>query len=252
MARLRFADITRDIDLVVFDKDGTLIDFDFTWGRRCIAAVDALIEEVPTRAPIREKLLLTIGFDPVSHRALPESPVVVGSLGELEIVAATVLHQAGESWTAATLSAERHVRRVFAAVPTADEVRAFSSVEPLFRALGEAGVAIGVLTNDDRASTVGTLEHLGLMPLIAAVGCADDPHGGKPEPYGLLHLAASVRVPIDRVAMVGDAIGDLVTAQRAGAALAIAVLSGAAHRNQLEPHADAVLDHIGHIEVING
>jgi len=252
LARLRFADVTRDIDLIVFDKDGTLIDFDFTWGRRCLAAVEALIAEKPTRAAIRETLLLTIGLDPVTQRALPESPVVVGTVGEVVTIAAAVLYQGGESWTEATLSAERHVRRIFSIVPTPEEVRAFSTVEPLFRALGQAGVAIGVLTNDDRASTVGTLEHLGLLPLVAGVVCADDPHGVKPEPGGLLHLASSIRIPIDRVAMVGDAIGDLVTAQRAGAALAIGVLSGAAPRTQLAPHADAILDHIGHIEVLNG
>jgi HAD superfamily hydrolase (TIGR01549 family) len=252
LARLRFADVVRDIDLIVFDKDGTLIDFDFTWGRRCLAAIDALIAEKPARTAIREKLLLTIGLDPTTRRALPESPVVVGSVGEVVIVAAAVLYQAGESWTEATLSAERHVRRIFAVVPTPDEVRAFSAVAPLFRELREAGVAIGVLTNDDRASTVGTLEHLCLLPLVRGIVCADDPHGVKPEPGGLLHLASSVHVPIDRVAMVGDAIGDLVAAQRAGAALAIGVLSGAAARNQLEPHADAILDHIGQIEVLHG
>ena len=251
MARLRFAHRVSEIDLVVFDKDGTLIDFDFTWSRRCYAAVDALITERPERADVREVLLRSIGLDPLTLKALPESPVVVGSVAETAIVAATVLYQTGESWTEATLAAERHVRRILSVVPTPDEIRAFATVEPLFRRLHAAGVAIAVLTNDDRASTIGTLGDLGLLPLISAVGCADDGHGTKPEPHGLIHLAKTQAVPLDRVVMVGDAIGDLVTARRAGAALGVAVLSGVASRERLAPHADVILDDIGQIEVLD-
>jgi HAD superfamily hydrolase (TIGR01549 family) len=247
--RLRIADLSHDIDLVVFDKDGTLIDFDFTWSNRCLEAVEALIAEKPSREPLREQLALTIGIDPVSRRALPESPIVVGSVAETIIVAATVLYQSGETWTESTLSAERHVRSILARVPEPTEVRAFEPVKPLFEVLYGAGVALGVLTNDDRASTLGTLDHLGLIPYLSGVVCADDGHGAKPETGGLLHLARSVGVDIGRVAMVGDAIGDLVTAKRANAGLAIAVLSGAADREKLEPHADVVIDHVGVISV---
>jgi phosphoglycolate phosphatase-like HAD superfamily hydrolase len=251
LARLRFAQLTRDIDLVVFDKDGTLIDFDFTWSPRCIAAVDALIAERATRAALKDQLLGTMGIDPLTRRALAESPLVVGTVTETVVVAATVLHQAGEPWSEAILSVDRLVRPLLTAVPSPTELRLFPSVGPLFRRLTDAGVAIAVLTNDDRASTLGTLKHLGLQPFVGGVACADDPHGGKPDPAGLLHLAFKARVPIGRVAMVGDAIGDLITARRAGAAVAVGVLTGTANRAQLAPHADAILDDVGQIEVLH-
>lgn len=250
MPRLRISDITREIDLVVFDKDGTLIDFDFTWAGRCLEAIDALIAENPARAGLRERLCLTIGLDPVAHRALPESPVVVGSVTETVIVAATVLYQGGETWTQAMLSCERHVRSILARVPEPREVRAFQPVRPLFEALGHAGIAIGVLTNDDRASTVGTLDHLGLSRFLSGIVCGDDGHGAKPDIGGLVYLAQTLAIPLARVAMVGDAIGDLVTARRASAGLAVGVLSGAAGYDTLAPHADAVIDHVGGIEVV--
>lgn len=250
MTSLRVSDLTRDIDLVVFDKDGTLIDFDFTWANRCLEAIDALIADNPAREALRERLCLTIGLDPVAVSALPESPIVVGSVAETVVVAATVLYQGGETWTNAMLSAEQHVRRIMTRVPQPHEVRAFPPVRPLFEALGRAGIAVGVLTNDERASTLGTLDHLGLSPFLAGVVCADDGHGAKPEIGGLVHLARSLDIPIARVAMVGDAIGDLVTARRAEAGLAIGVLSGAAGREALAPHADAIIDHVGGIEVV--
>ncbi len=250
LARLSFADQIRDIDLVVFDKDGTLIDFDFTWSQRCLRSVDALIAERPARAAERDRLLRTIGIDPLTAKSLPESPVVVGSLAEVVTVCATVLHQAGEPWTTATMAAEAHVRPILGAPPRLDEVRTIGDVAGLFARLRDAGVAVGVLTNDDRAGTVATLFNLGLLPLVSAIVCADDQHGAKPDPGGLLHLAAHAGVPLGRVALVGDAIGDLVTARRAGAAIGIGVLSGAARRADLEPHADAILDDIGAIAIL--
>jgi HAD superfamily hydrolase (TIGR01549 family) len=252
LAAIRCASLTREIDLVVFDKDGTLIDFDFTWGSRGHAAIDAIVAENAHRASLRTTLLTTIGLDPRSGRALPESPLVVGTLGEVAVVAATVLHQAGEAWSQAIASATHHVRRIMAPPPRPDEVRALAAVEPLFRALQHAGIKIAVLTNDDRFGTIRTLTDLGLMDMLAGVVGADDGHGAKPEPGGLVHLAESTATPMDRVAMVGDSIGDLVTARRAGAALAVGVLSGAASRLQLQPHADVILEHIGHIEVLDG
>ncbi|MDR3495413.1 MAG: HAD family hydrolase [Ancalomicrobiaceae bacterium] len=250
MARLRFADVIRDIDLVVFDKDGTLIDFDFTWSGRCARAVDALMADWPERAPLRPSLLASIGVDPATGRAIPESPLVVGSLAEITIVAATVLYQAGESWTQATSSAERIFRPFFVPAPAAAELRAVGDIAGLFARLRQAGVAIGVLTNDDRLGTEATLVHLGVAHHVTALGCADDHHGPKPEPHGLVALARSLGVPLARVAMVGDAIGDLVTARRAEAALAVAVLSGVAGRHVLAPYADVVIDAVTAIEVV--
>jgi hypothetical protein len=42
-----------------------------------------------------------------------------------------------------------------------------------------------------------------------------------------------------------------VAARRAGIALGIGVLSGAALRPALAPYADAIIDHVGAIEIIH-
>ena len=249
MARLNFADHGHDIDLIVFDKDGTLIDFDFTWCRRTMRAVDRLIAQEAADPALRGPLLAGLGVEAATARAIPESPLVVGTAHELVIVAATVLFQAGWSWTRATMAAEDHLRPALTTPPDADEVRALGDVAGLFTRLRAAGVAVGVLTNDDRAGTVATLFNLGLLPLVSGVVCADDQLGAKPEPGGLLYLASRLGTGLDRVAMVGDAVGDMVTARRAGAALAVGVLSGAARREALAPHADVIIEAVSAISI---
>ena len=177
---------------------------------------------------------------------------MVGTAPEILIVAATVLFQSGWNWTRATLAAEEHLRPALTTPPEPHEVRALGDVAGLFGRLRQAGVAVGVLTNDDRAGTVATLFNLGLLQLVSAVVCADDKLGAKPEPGGLLFLASRAGVALDKVVMVGDSIGDMVTARRAGAGLAVGVLSGASGPAALQGHADVILDHVGSIRVAAG
>ena len=59
----------------------------------------------------------------------------------------------------------------------------------------------------------------------------------------VLAFARHLGVAPERIAMVGDSRHDLDAARAAGA-LAVAVLSGPADRDALEPHADHVVDDI--------
>ena len=51
MAELQVGGKTFDIDVVVFDKDGTLIDFHLMWGSRAKEAVDALLDKKMPAGP---------------------------------------------------------------------------------------------------------------------------------------------------------------------------------------------------------
>ncbi|MCY1250494.1 Phosphoglycolate phosphatase [compost metagenome] len=66
----------------------------------------------------------------------------------------------------------------------------------------------------------------------------------KPYPDPLLYFAEKVGLEPSAIAMVGDNLHDLETAQAAKAGLGVGVLSGNSPREALEPHADVVLDSI--------
>ena len=97
MPGVRFGTRSFDADLVVFDKDGTLTDFDSQWGRLTAAWLERLTAGIEGEAALREICAL-VGYDYDRRRSLPESPLVVASEDKLSTIAAAVLYRHGVPW----------------------------------------------------------------------------------------------------------------------------------------------------------
>lgn len=237
----RLSPLLAGIDLVVFDKDGTLIDFDAMWGgwtEQLGARLDGA-----TRRPVSGDVFAAIGFDPVGGRVIPGGPLAVATMAELREVVAAVVRR----WCPSVAAARRAVEAawfepdpVATAVPTAD-------LGALFLAIRASGRAIAVATTDDRAPTEATLRGLGIRGDVAAIACGDDGVGVKPDPSMLLALCATIAIPPGRTAIVGDTPADLAMGRAAGAGRVVAVLTGVGGEAELSPLADAVLPSVGEL-----
>jgi phosphoglycolate phosphatase-like HAD superfamily hydrolase len=229
------------IDLVVFDKDGTLLDFGAMWGGWALELGARL--DGATRRPVSGDVFATIGFDPSSGRILVGAPLAVATMGEIRETVAAVVRR----WCPSVAAARRAVEAawfepdpVATAVPTAD-------LPALFAALRAGGRTIAVATTDDRAPTEATLRALGIRADIAAIACGDDGVGVKPDPAMLLALCATTRIAPERTAIVGDTPADLAMGRAAGAGRVIGVLTGVGGRDDLVPLADEVLASVGEL-----
>jgi phosphoglycolate phosphatase len=237
----RLTPLLDEIDLVVFDKDGTLIDFHAMWGGWALELGRRLDDS--TRRPVAGDVFAAIGFDPVNDRVRAGAPLAVATMGELAETVAAVIRRWCPSIAAARRAVEMAWFRpdpVASAVPTAD-------LAGLFAALRDSDRRIAVATTDDRAPTDATLRGLGIRDHVAALACGDDGVGVKPDPAMVLAICAALRVPPDRVAVVGDTPADLLMGRSAGAGRVIGVLTGVGERAELEPLADVVLGSIGEL-----
>ena len=223
------------IDLIVFDKDGTLIDFHAMWGDWANELGRRL--DGATRRPVAGDVFAAIGFDPTTGRVRSGAPLAIMTMAEIREVIAAVIRR----WCPSIAAARRSVDEawfvpdpVTTAVPLAD-------LPALFAALHDTGRTIAVATTDDRAPTEATLVALRVRQLVAALACGDDDVGVKPDPRMLLAICEAVRIAPHRTAVVGDTVADLTMARAAGSGLAIAVLTGVDRADQLEPLADLVL-----------
>lgn len=249
MAQLLFGDHPFDADLVVFDKDGTLVEFAELWGARIHDAVEALWRAVDGDVILRGRLYLALGYNPEQQRFFSQSPAITAPMRDMYTIPALVLYQHGYGWLQAELLVEEHYRPVMDAPLLPTEIRAAADLPKLFADLGQAGVGIAVVTSDDRAPTLYTLSQLGVMDAVGFLVGADDSFPAKPAPDGLLAACAHFGVEPARAAMVGDSTTDLVMAQRAGVGLRVGVLTGVMDASVLSPHAHVVLPDVGHIRI---
>jgi phosphoglycolate phosphatase len=245
MARLQIGSVPFDAGLVAFDKDGTLIDFEFMWGRIAATWVEHLAAGEAGEG-LRQELYRAMGYEPERQSTDPQSPLAIATTGQLQTIAAATLYRHGIPWP----EAEDRARAAFQAgarLPLADLIRPAGDVAGVMERLQAAGVWVAVLTTDNRAETEETLRILGVAHLVDHLVCGDDGLAAKPAPDMLLAACEALRVQPACAVVVGDTLGDLLMAQRAGAGLKAAVLTGVGGRALLVPHADVVLDSIDDI-----
>jgi phosphoglycolate phosphatase len=204
------------VDAVLFDKDGTLIEFDALWGGWAVALVQRLAQ-VAAVSP--ERLAHAIGLDLDRAAHLPEGPLGVGTMRDLATVLAHEIYLRGSSWGAAREVVERELAAAEPALGERADIRPLPGATTLVERLSELDVPGGVVTSDDTPRTrqhlrlAGMDGHLGVVVGADRVG-----DGGKPGPEGVLLACEELDVAPDRVAMVGDSDGDMRAARAAGLA----------------------------------
>ncbi len=223
------------IDLVVFDKDGTLIGFDSMWRDWALEIADRLSRAV--ERDVRSPLYAMLGFDAATGSVAPHGGLAATPMARLRETTQALLIAGGssEADAAAAMDEAWHAPDPEAtAQPLAD-------LRPLFTDLRAGGRRIAVATSDDREPTERTLVSLGVEALVDATVCADDGVPVKPAPDMVLRVCAVVGVDPVRTAVVGDAPADLRMGRAAGAGLVVGVLTGVGARADLEPLADLVI-----------
>jgi len=217
-------------EAIIFDKDGTLFDFQATWG----AAVLHLIKQVAPdtlRAPAAEAL----GVDASTGTFRPDSVVIAGTTDDVASALATVT---GRDRADLARIADR-IGEGTPQVPAVD-------LKPCLKALS-MGRVMGVATNDSEAPARAHLAAAGVGEFFDFVAGYDSGYGAKPAPGQLLAFARQTGIATGATIMVGDSLHDLKAARAAGMAT-VGVLTGIATRAELEPMADVVLPDIGHLQ----
>jgi len=224
--------------LIIFDKDGTLIDFHAMWGAWAVELAQCL--ETTVDLPVAPLLFKALGFDPVGGRIAPHGHLALTPAAGLKALVADLLQAAGVS----RQKAEAALTACWQVPDPVALARPVTDLKVLFAAIRSQGAKIAVATSDDRPSTEATLVGLGVRPLVDALACADDGRPIKPDPDMAWRICRRLDVPPARTVVVGDNVVDLQMGRAAGAGLIIGVLSGVGVPSELAVYADIVLPSI--------
>lgn len=219
------------ISAILFDKDGTLFDFQVSWSAWAMAFLRDAADGNEDRAAYLGGIL---GFDWQAGRFREDSCVIAGT--DDDIVAALLPEMPGVS------PAEMKSRIALAAAdaPMSEAV----PLAPFLDALRARGLFLGVATNDTEGTARAHLSAAAVLDRFDFVTGADSGHGAKPEPGMCLAFATALGVAPGEVLMVGDSLHDL-HAGRAAGMRTLGVLTGVAGPDVLSPHADYLLPDIG-------
>ena len=202
--------------LVVFDLDGTLID---SIGDIASSANQSLAEAYGEGAQLSPDVVR--GFVGHGARQLIERCVVAA--GEPPADVSRVF----ERFLAIYSSRLTETTRLYPGMREAlDRIEATSR--------------LAVLTNKPGGMSRTILKDLGLIGRFVAVVGGDDFPSKKPDPEGLLKIAAEAGVSPQETALVGDSAVDIRTARNAGA-LAVGVLWGYDREGVIREQPDVLL-----------
>lgn len=223
MALIQVHDQQFDIDAIIFDKDGTLIDMHHFWGRVAESWCAQLLSSTGADAKLQTALYATLGYDADNRHVIPDTPLAAASMWKLFNLMAVVLFQHGVDWhEAEKLTAQ--LEADFHSLLQPDFIKPLGDVAGTCQRLADAGIRLAIATSDDRATTEWTLPILGIDTLIEAMACGDDPFPNKPAADGLLHICNQLGIAPQRMLMVGDSISDIDAGRNAGVSACIGVV----------------------------
>jgi phosphoglycolate phosphatase len=230
---------------ILFDKDGTLIEFNSIWIPLAFELTDKLLVSGsvpdPLRQAHRQTLLRKIGIDEnggmapgsvyASGTEQELSEVLYRSAGELELTLPDYNSFFDSIHRDVTDYMEAHRHSIYP-VPKAAQTLA---------ALRELGLILGISTSDSEENTRLCLEETELLPYFHYIGCPSASLNPKPAGDILLDFSSQFGLLPEEVAVVGDTAVDVAFAKRNHAGLAIAVTNGAGGHDELARKADYIL-----------
>jgi phosphoglycolate phosphatase len=227
----------RAIKGILFDKDGTLLDYDESWlpVNRELARIAA--NDDPDLA---DRLLLACGMDPVTGHIVPDSLLAAGNTRQI----ADGLVAAGSPIDVVALTVQLDELFSNAAefsVPVTD-------LAGFFARLHARGFRLGVASSDNERSIRQTALRFGFAEFVDYVAGYDSGFGTKPEPGMVIGFCEATGLHPSEVAVVGDNNHDLHMGRNAGAGLSVAVLTGTGSRESLAAASDYCLNDITELE----
>lgn len=238
-----------EIEAVLFDKDGTLIDFPSVW----IPWVEDIYKHLLSSLPDCQLSLVRLkkAFGIHEGKIDPNSPVTVAGSEESITITAFLLYELCVPWDLAVTYATEAVTSANSNQNDSPYLQLVQGIERLLIELKEAGVTMGVLTSDDTDKAEKQLERLGLASYFQFVIGSDQVKQGKPFP-DLAYLARDrYGINLANAMMIGDTVGDIELGKRAGVKSTVGIITYAKGETGHLEGADQLIEHYDELLLMN-
>lgn len=224
---------------ILFDKDGTLLDYHKTW-----MPVNRAVAERVAKGDLAlaQDLLISGGYDPHLDKVASGALLAAGNNSEITEL---WFGLAGNLWPdfetlLEVVDAEFAKLCVETSTPVTD-------LGVFLSGLKERGLKLGIATADSAAGIHACLGPLGILDQFDFLSGYDSGYKPKPDPDQVHGFMQTTGLQNHEVMMVGDNLHDLHMGRAAGAGSVVGVLTGTSTRADLVSHADHVFADITEI-----
>lgn len=250
MVKCTINDQVYDIDAILFDKDGTLLEFGPLWVAWARKFVINLAEKADLPKIVSEELATSLGFSLNGEWFWdPEGPLCIGSTDELLAITALHLYRNDVPWNEAVTIVNDCVDEVESRF---DWDRAIKPIPGLNKFLEEAsnlGVKLGVVTADHYESAYRNLKALTINGYFSTIIGHDLVENGKPFPDMFYKACDELNVHPSRVIVFGDSNGDMMLGKNGGAQASIGIVSDSNISSDHLKDADEIINSYDEVKI---
>jgi len=242
----------KQIKGILFDKDGTLLDFHSGWVPVAAQMVDLLLEHfgMKDERAVKERLLGAIGMH--GNQIDPKGILAGGTTQDMSEAFVRVLREKQVNLDRLEHLEDRLTKELYRlTMSNRHNLKPTADLHSLLEQLRSQGLRIGIATADDLESTNFFLEHAGVAAYFDFIGTSDY-YEKKPSPSMLRAFCDACNLSSEEVAVAGDTVTDICFARNGSAGIAIGVLSGVSGTSELQNIADLVIPSVADIVQADG
>ena len=228
---------------ILFDKDGTLIDFYTLWLQAAKEVIPQFLgrNQVKTSEVTEEYLLKTIGVE--GGEVDPRGALAYKSYAETAEDVREALLEKGIAMETECIQVQLEELFNRSVTDGNKVVQLFTDMELLADDLKKRGIHIGLATADTQNSAEKCLKAAGIWEMFDYIGADDGIRRPKPEEDMFQEFISEFGLSPGEVAVVGDTYNDILFARRNGG-IAIGVLSGVSSEADFHGEADFIIESV--------
>lgn len=239
------------IDLVIFDKDGTLMDLYHYWSQMVGLRAKFICQKLGLDAKHYDNIMYEMGVDSKAGKLRSEGPV---GLKKREIVL-----QAAVDYLSSIGYPDTHILcfDVFKEVDNLSSenlrqfIRPIDGANDIVNNLSKNGCKIAIATTDVTERAKLAMEFLGIADKVDFIAGANMVSNSKPDPEMIHIILNTLNVDRSNAVIVGDAITDVQLGINADLKASIGVLTGLSSYEQLKMVTPYVANGISDLKIIN-
>jgi len=236
----------REIELkgILFDKDGTLVDFLYTWGYWIELMLEHFSKELAKRKlqTLADDIYPALGLIGSKQEGVTDydrqGPLSVGSLNDLLAIMSLYGYKSGLTWAEARLLAVDSQKLASSRIDTERRIQLLPGISSLLEQCCQQQLKLAVVTADDTTPAQQQLAWLELEHVFDTIIGHDSVDNGKPHPDMVYLACKRLGLSPAEVIMIGDTNGDMMMAKAAGVKATIAYLSDRSLKTEDYPAAD--------------